>query len=81
MTLNPSKVIQSLADENELKQPTNWVRGKVFRRLAQVFFYRFFFFFFPRMTEEKVFRCNIICSVLLAWKETLNLGRTKRLSN
>lgn len=74
MTLNPSKVIQSLADEKELKQPTNWVRGKVFQRLAQVFFYRFFFFS-PRMTEEKVFRCNIICSVLQAWKETFKSGK------
>ena len=29
MTLNPSKVIQSPADENERKQSTDWVRGKV----------------------------------------------------
>lgn len=77
MTLNPSKVIQSLADEYEVKQPADWVRGNVFQGLAQVFFYRFFFFFllFSRMTEEKAFRWNIIYSVLQAWKETFKFGK------
>lgn len=63
MTLNASKVIQSLADENEVKQYTNWVEEKVFQGPAQVFFYRFLF---SRMTEEKILRCNITCSVLQA---------------
>ena len=61
MTLNPTKVIQSVTDKNEETQYTNWVRRNVFWEPEQVFSYRLFF---PRITEEKVFRYNITDSVL-----------------
>lgn len=81
MTLNSTKVIQSLADENAVKKHTNWVRGKVFQGPEQVFFCRFcvffvfWYFFSPKMSEEKIFRCNIEDSVLQVQKKTFKSGK------
>lgn len=79
MAPDPTKVMQSLADKSELKQYTNLVRRNVFQEPEQVSFTDPCPA--PRITEEKLFRCNITDSALQVYKVQENFPNYEELGD